>query len=269
MLEAERHALILKLVNERSIVSVGDLVALLEASEATIRRDINALADRGDVRRIRGGAEAVRPRLQAHLVGMPFSLSQDLRVQQKRAIARAAAALIAPSDSLIINGGSTTYALAEFLVDQELDILTNSFAIAAAVLATSKNRITLPGGQIFREQSIVLSPFANDGIQHFWGKTLFTGCFGINRFGVMEADPLIVQAQARLLERAEQVIVLADSTKLRRHSSMIVTPLARVAHLVTDDGATREELESLEQAGLKVTVVPVDDSATGSCSAAG
>src|SRR5205809_5301948 len=118
MLERERHALILKLVNERSIVSVTDLVVLLAASEATIRRDINTMAERGEIRRIRGGAEAIRPRLEAHLVGMPFSLSQDIRVTQKRAIARAAAALIAPGESLIINGGTTTFALAEFLMDQ-------------------------------------------------------------------------------------------------------------------------------------------------------
>ena len=76
MLEKERHNLILKLVNERSIVSVGDLLDLLGASEATIRRDINALAERGEVKRIRGGAEAVRPRHQPHLVGMPFAMSQ-------------------------------------------------------------------------------------------------------------------------------------------------------------------------------------------------
>ena len=116
MLERERHRLILKLVNERSIVSVGELVELLVASEATIRRDINSMAERGEVKRIRGGAEAVRPRLEAHLVGMPFSLSRDIGVAQKRAIARAAADLIVPGDSLIISGGTTTFALAEFLV---------------------------------------------------------------------------------------------------------------------------------------------------------
>ena len=88
MLERERHSLILKLVEERSIVSVGDLLDLLGASEATIRRDINTLAERGEVKRIRGGAEAVRPRHQPHLVGMPFALSQDISVPQKRAIAR-------------------------------------------------------------------------------------------------------------------------------------------------------------------------------------
>ena len=257
MLEKERHNLILKLVEARSIVSVGDLLDLLGASEATIRRDINALAERGEVKRIRGGAEALRPRHQPHLVGMPFAMSQDVSVPQKRAIARAAAALIAPGESIIINGGTTTYALVEFLENSDLDILTNSFPIAAKLLATSRNRITLPGGTIFREQNIVLSPFENDTVASFWGNKLFVGCYGLNRFGMMEADPLIVQAQTKLLKRSEHVIVMADSSKLRRKSSMIVVGLDRINTIVTDDSARPEELEDFRAAGIKVIVAQV------------
>jgi len=259
MLEKERHNLILKLVEERSIVSVGDLLDLLGASEATIRRDINALAERGEVKRIRGGAEAVRPRHQPHLVGMPFAMSQDVNVPQKRAIARASAALIAPGESIIINGGTTTFALVEFLENSDLDILTNSFPIAVKLFSTSRNRITLPGGTIFREQNIVLSPFENDTIESFWGNKLFVGCYGLNRFGMMEADPLIVQAQTKLLKRSEHVIVMADSSKLRRKSAMIVAGLDRINTIVTDDGAKPEELEEFQSAGIKVIVAKVTE----------
>lgn len=259
MLERERHSLILKFVEERSIVSVGDLLDLLGASEATIRRDINTLAEKGQIRRIRGGAEAVRPRHQAHLVGVPFALSQGIRAPQKRAIARAAAALIAPGESVIINGGTTTYALVEFLADHDLDVLTNSFPIAAQLLATSRNRITLPGGTIFREQNIVLSPFSHDAIESFWGNKLFTGCYGINRFGMMEADPLIVQATTKLLARTEDVIVMADSSKLSQRSAMIVTGLEGIATLITDDGARPEDLEPFKATGIKVIVANVSE----------
>jgi DeoR family ulaG and ulaABCDEF operon transcriptional repressor len=260
MLESERHRLILKLVQERSAASVIDLVDLLGASEATIRRDINAMAERGEVRRIRGGAESVNARHQAHLVGMPFSLSQEINVPQKRAIARTAAGLIAKDESIIINGGTTTFALVEFLADHDLDVLTNSFPIAAKLLATSRNRITLPGGAIYREQSIVLSPFKNDSIENFWAKKLFTGCYGLNRFGMMETDPLIVQAETKLLQRAEELVVLADSSKLRQQSAMIVVGLNRITTLVTDDAARAEELEVFKSAGIKVIVAQVAQS---------
>ncbi len=100
----------------------------------------------------------------------------------------------------------------------------------------------------------MLSPFSNDSIDHFWGHKLFTGCYGINRFGMMEADPLIVQAQTKLLKRSEEVIVMADSRKLRQKSAMIVTGLDRIATIITDDGAREEELDVFRTAGIKVVV---------------
>ena len=258
MIEAERHRLIRKLVDERSIVSLSDLVEILGASEATVRRDIGAMAERGEITRIRGGAESVRPRHVAHLVGSPFALSQGIAVAEKRAIGRAASQLIAPGDSMIITGGTTTYALVEFLPPENLDILTNSVPIVTQLLATSRNRVTVPGGTIYREQNIVLSPFEDDASNHFWAKFLFTGCFGLNRFGVMETDPLIVQSQARLLRRCEQLVVMADSRKLRQRSSIIIAGLDRLAVLVTDDGATDSDLEPFRSAGVKVIQAPVD-----------
>ncbi|MCX7176514.1 MAG: DeoR/GlpR family DNA-binding transcription regulator [Proteobacteria bacterium] len=257
MLERERHTIILKLIKDRSIVSVVELAGMLNASEATIRRDINALAEQGAVRRIRGGAESVRPRHEAHLVGMPFAMSQQLCVAEKQAIARAAAKLIAGDESIIIQGGTTTFALVEFLADTDLDILTNSFPIAAKLLETSRNRITLPGGTLFREQNIILSPFDNDAIGNFHAGTMFAGCYGIGRFGIMETDPLIVQAESRLLQRAERLVVMADSRKLRNRSSMIVAGLERISVLITDDGAKPEELEVFRNANIEVIVAPV------------
>jgi DeoR family transcriptional regulator, ulaG and ulaABCDEF operon transcriptional repressor len=258
MLEAERQQLILKIVQERSIVSISDLVEMLDASDATLRRDVNAMAEHGLIKRIRGGAEAIRPRHEAHLVGMPFALSRDLHVPQKRAIARAAAALIEDGDSIIISGGTTTFALVEFLTERTLDILTNSIPIVTQLLSTSRNRVTIPGGTIFREQNIVLSPFDNDTIENFRAEKMFTGCFGINRFGLMETDPQIAQSHSRLLRRTEKVIVMVDSSKLERRSSMIVAGLDRVSILITDEGATDEQLSLFRKAGIDVITAKAD-----------
>ena len=252
MIEAERLRIIRKIVDERSIVSLSELVEILGASEATVRRDIGGLAERGEINRIRGGAESLRPRHEAHLVGSPFALSQGVAAAEKRAIARAAAKLISPGDSIIISGGTTTYALVEFLPPESLDILTNSIPIVRQLLATSRNRVTLPGGTIYREQNIVLSPFEDDCTSHFWAKTLFTGCFGINRFGMMEADPLVVQSLTRMLRRCENLVVMADSRKLRQRSSIIVAGIERISTLITDAGATDAEVEVFRTAGVKV-----------------
>lgn len=249
MLERERQRLILRTAEERSVVSVLDLCELLCASEATIRRDLVAMADRGEIRRVRGGVEALLPRYQPHLVGTPLVLSLDVQVAQKRAIAREAALLIQPGESIIIGGGSTTFCMAEFLERTELDILTNSFPLVAHLVGKSRNRVTVPGGTVYREQSIVLSPF-DDVSRNFCGRTLFIGCYGLNRAGLTENDPLIVQAHNKLLGSAERVVVLADSRKLRQHSAMISIPLSRVGVIITDSEATQAELDPFRAAGI-------------------
>lgn len=252
MLEAERHRIIVKLVEERSVASIADLVETLGASAATVRRDINALAELGKLRRIHGGAESLTPRHESHIAGTPFVLSQTMRAAQKRAIARAAAALIDDGDSIIINGGTTTYALVEFLKQPSLDILTNSLPIITKLLANTKHRVAIPGGKVYREQNIVLSPYDTDTIEHFWGNKLLTGCHGINRFGMMETDPLVVQAETKLLKRADEVIVLADSRKLKQRSPMVVAPLDRISTIVTDDSAKDADLKPFREAGITV-----------------
>jgi DeoR family ulaG and ulaABCDEF operon transcriptional repressor len=149
--------------------------------------------------------------------------------------------------------------MTEFLADRQLDVLTNSIPVLSRLHETSRNRVSVPGGTIFREQNIVISPFEDDTVDSFWAQKLFTGCYGINRHGVMEADPLIVQAQARLLKRAERVIVLADSHKLRQRSPIIVLPLEKVSALITDDAARDEELDELRDAGIKIIIAPLTD----------
>jgi DeoR family ulaG and ulaABCDEF operon transcriptional repressor len=257
MLERERHRLILKLVNERAVVSVPDLVDLLDASEATIRRDINALAESGELKRVRGGAEALNPRHEPHLAGVPFFVNQAVALPEKRAIARAAAGLIGPSDSLIITGGTTTWRLVEFLKDRVCDILTNSFPIAAELLTHSRSRITLPGGTIYREQSLVLSLADCDVVDQFSASILFSGAYALGQQGFMETDPLVAQATRRLLKRAERLVVMVDSRKLRQRSSMVVAPLARISVVITDDGAGDAELAALREAGVEVVIAPV------------
>ncbi len=254
MIERERHAAILQLLRTRQIVSVGELSEALAASLATVRRDINSLEAQGALRRVRGGAEAATAEREPRLAGTPFEVNLSLAVAQKRAIGKAAAALVAPGESLILNGGTTTLAVVEFLPKSGLNILTNSFPVAARLLEATSNRISLPGGMVFPEQSIILSPFEADSISHFRADKMFTGCFGIGRLGMMDTDPLIVKSELRLMQRADRLIVLADSRKLRQGGAMVVVGLDGISTLITDDGATAAELALFRDAGVEVLV---------------
>lgn len=257
MIERERHSAILGLLQDKPVVSVAELVTALGASAATVRRDIAALAAGGELRRVRGGIEAVQARPQMRLAGTPFDEAKATAVAQKRAIGRAAAALVVPGANLIVNGGTTTLAMVEHLPRSGLNVLTNSMPIAQRLLEASSNRVSLPGGTVFREQNIILSPFEADSLENFRAEIMFTGCFGIGRFGMMDADPLIVKSELRLLRLAERLVVLADSRKLRRTGSMVVVGLDRIATLITDDGATEAELAVFREAGVKVILAAV------------
>lgn len=257
MIERERHAAILDLLKEKSIISVAELAGALRTSGATVRRDIGAMARRGELRRIRGGAEAVPPKTEARLAGTPFDVNKSIAVAQKRAIGKAAAALVAAGDNIIINGGTTTLAMVEFLLRKGLNIFTNSFPIAARLIEATNNQVSLPGGTIFREQNIILSPFETDSTDNFRAEKMFTGCFGISRSGMMDTDPLVVKSELRLMRLANQLIVLADSRKLRQGGSMVVVGLDRISTLITDDGATDNELSVFRSAGIEVIVAPL------------
>ncbi len=257
MHERERWQMILKLVRERGVIEVRDLVASTGASSATIRRDLSKLEETGELRRVHGGVEAVNALGPKDLETRGLAASLVLNIEAKRAIARAAVERVRDGESIIINAGSTTFQMVEWLAARQLNILTNSFAIAQALIAGSDNRIVMPGGEIYRKQGIVVSPFDDDSIQHYTATQMFMSCVSIGPMGVIEGDPLITRAEAKLLRRASKLVVLVDSSKFEPRGSIVVCPLSRVGTVITDDGIPDAAREMLERSGIETIVVPV------------
>ncbi len=257
MHEKDRRFAILGAMADRAVVPVRELIRLTGVSSATLRRDLARLEEDGLVRRVHGGVSAPERRPPAALGAPTFNSQRVKNADKKRAIAAVAAGLVTDGESIIINGGSTTFAMVDFLRDRRLNILTNSFPIAEALIHGSENRISLPGGEIYREQGIVLSPFDDDAIQNLHATTMFMSAAAITALGIVEADPLVARGEAKLLSRAERLIVLADSTKFEPKGSLVVCPLSRVSMLVTDDGIGEAALAMLEAAGLEVRIAPV------------
>lgn len=254
MHETERHRIILSAAQDRPVVTVPELCDLTGASEATIRRDIAALHVQGKLRRVRGGAEALNPPAQGGLVGRPFSVNETINIAQKRAIARVAADMCREGEPIIINGGTTTYQMVQHLATKRLPVFTNSFAIAEYLIHNSRNSVVIPGGTIYREQNVILSPFGGVVASHFYAKRMFIGCQGIGPHGLMEADPMVVQSELALIGQAEELIVLADSSKFSGRSSLILCGLDRITAVVTDAGIRDEDRQMLETAGVRLIV---------------
>ena len=259
MHERERWQKILTLVRERRVVRVTTLMSELNASSASLRRDLVKLEQMGQLKRVHGGAEAIEAAQQSHLATRSFGISQTLNADRKRAVAKVAAGMCSDGESIIINAGSTTWFMVEFLRQRRMQVLTNSVPISLELIATSDNRIVLPGGEVFREQGIILSPFDEDAIQHFTASKMFMSCFAISQMGIIEGDPLIARAEAKLLSRAEQLVVIADSSKFEPRGSMVVCQLSRVHTLITDDGAPPHMLELIKSRGVNVIVVEMKE----------
>jgi DeoR family ulaG and ulaABCDEF operon transcriptional repressor len=257
--ETERHRVILSAVQSRPVATVADLVELTGTSEATVRRDIAALHVKGRLRRVRGGAEAVNPPSQSALIGRPYAVNETINAPLKKAIAREAVALCADGEPIIINGGTTTFQMVFPLVDRRLQVFTNSFVIAEHLLRHSKNNVIVPGGTVYREQNIILSPFENDLSRNFYARKMFMGAQGVGPHGIMEADPLLIQAEQKLIGQADELIVMVDSSKFRARSSLILCPLERVDAVITDRGILDEDREMLEAAGVRLIVADAGD----------
>ena len=262
MHETERHRVILAAVQARPVATISDLVEMTGTSEATIRRDISALDMQGRLRRVRGGAEALNPPEQGGLIGRPFAINETINIDAKREIARLAAEMCRDGEPIIINGGTTTFQMVHYLANKRMSVFTNSFAIAEHLLHNSRNSVVIPGGTVYREQNVILSPFGGVVASHFYAKRMFIGCQGLGRHGLMEADPMVVQSELALINQAEELIVLADSSKFSGRSSLILCGLDRITTVITDGGIREEDRTMLEKAGVNLVVAEAGEQGT-------
>jgi DeoR family ulaG and ulaABCDEF operon transcriptional repressor len=255
---AEREQAILELLRDRDFISFSELDRRLDASQATLRRDLGRLEAVGKIVRVRGGARLTQSEGsqsdQGHLHGVPFLENIALHRAEKEAIGKAAAALCVPGESIILDGGSTTLQMCPHLAPLGLQVLTNSLHIVSALLPQANTRISLPAGSVFREQNIILSPFEEDGAARYRASKMFLGAASIGRYGLMQTDVILVQAERRLLARADKTIVLVDSSKFDAPAGHAVCDLEEIDVVVTDKGLTASNAEMLAKAGVKVIV---------------
>lgn len=256
---AEREKLILDALARTGFVTYRDLEAQLDASPATIRRDLGRLERLEKLVRVHGGAKIVsahgsKPEGILHLSGTPFEQAIELNLAQKQAIGKAAAALCEPGEGIMIDGGTTTLQMCPHLDELNLQVLTNSLHIVNALLPQAGTRILLPSGALFREQNIILAPSGEDSMPRFHAPKLFMGAAAVGARGVMQADVVLVAAERRLIDRSEQVILLVDSSKFQSSSGAIVCALDEVDTLITDRGIPLDAARAIEAAGAKLIV---------------
>lgn len=256
----ERDSLILDLIGKTGFVSFKSLEASISASPATLRRDLDRLESKGVIQRVRGGARLVGDetgeRSDVHsLAGVPFHENIDRNRKQKEAIGRAAAALCQPGESIIIDGGSTTLQMCRHLAGLNLQVLTNSLHVVSALLPQPGTRIAVPGGSVFREQNIILGIGGEECMPRVHAPRLFMGAAFVGAQGVMQADVVLAAAERQMIDRAEWVALLVDSSKFAAPSGSVVCGLDELDVIVTDAAISDAHARMIEQAGVRLITV--------------
>lgn len=252
LLTAEREQRILELLRQSTVMKVIELGRELGVSEATIRRDLQSMHERRLLQRVRGGA-TLHPLPLAEPL---FRDKQALNADAKQRIASAALELIADNDQIYLDGGSTVLALARMLsTRRDLTVVTNSL-MAAECLMNAGHRLFLIGGEFRPLSRTLVGPLTASVVASLHVDKAFMGTIGFTLGeGMTTTDPGEAYTKEQVMHRANQVVLLADSSKLGVPSFACSGGIEDVDVLVTEsvDTRFREELETL---GVQVLLAP-------------
>lgn len=249
-LATERWDRLRALLRANRVVRVDELTATLGVSAATVRRDLEELERLGELRRVHGGAVNLGDRLVEPL----FDEKATIHPREKRAIAAVAATCIAPNDTIYLDGGSTVLELARLLIEREdVTVVTNSLR-AAYELAGSGPRVILVGGELRRLSQTFVGPLTRLMLEGLHLRKAFMGTIGLTPDGPTTTDPNEAYTKALVSDRADEVYLLADSSKLGKVALARAGSLARISTLITDRGADAAMLDALRERGLAVVL---------------
>lgn len=248
----ERWQAILGILTELGRIRVGRLAERLGVSEATVRRDLDAMQARGLLQRTHGGA--MRP--QPATFEVSFDESRTRALAEKRAIGRRAAALVGEGDSIIIESGSTTLEFARCLGElRHLTVLTNSLAIARELSANDSIEVMILGGSLRRQSASLVGSWVSEILQNVRVDKAFLGANGISaEFGISAPNPFTAESRRAIIAAARERVALADHSKLGIELLHRVAPLTALDILVTDAAADDAQLLPIREAGVEVLV---------------
>jgi DeoR/GlpR family transcriptional regulator of sugar metabolism len=257
MLIAERRRRILEHVRLRGYASFRDLAGVVGLSESTVRRDLRALAADGLLTKTRGGAG----RLDAGERPLPEPValtdaSDDPVLSARAAIATRAAALVEPGTAVLLGPGRTTYQLAGRLsAIQQLTVVTNSVPVTTALLTAENIDLVMVGGTLRRSINAFVGPLTEGSLQKLRGAQVFVSGEGVTvERGLTTPNVFAAATDMALVAAAQQVVVLADHTKIGRDTMCQTVPTDRIDVLITDRAAEPATLDALVAAGVDVLV---------------
>lgn len=244
---------ILNSIHADGQVFVEELSTRFGVSEVTIRNDLDQLEQKNLLIRARGGAMKIEGR-----VGVDYNLSEKdkLNYQEKVRIGRAAASLISDSEIVLIDSGTTTVEMVKNLNEiKDLTVITNALNIAGVLINNPNVNLTIPGGYLRKNSQSLVGPMAERGLKNFYVDKAFLGVDGFDtKTGLYTPNIEEAHLNELMIEIANEVILLADSSKFKKKSFAYICPVEKIDIVVTDDKIDAEDRKRLEDAGVKVII---------------
>ena len=251
----ERRRAILDQLDQQGRVTVKELSEDLRVSAVTIRQDLRTLEEQGFLERTYGGAVA---RIEkAPLQELSFTVRQSKRHDEKKLMAKAAAALVEDGYSIAIDSSTTAFALAPFLKQYDkLTIVTNSLILAQSFLDHPSTQILLPGGRLRRDSiSLVGQP---ESLPHVNLNIGFFSARGITEgIGASEIDPDEVVVKRAMFKQCVRAVLLVDSSKWGQVAPYTLIPPEQVTHIISTGQAPPDLVRHYRDLGAHVDLLPV------------
>lgn len=253
-----RRARMLDVIRQQGFVSIPELRDSLEVSESTIRRDLESLEESGEARRTHGGVfyTGSVTTVRQFQRGNPSDGAWD----KKRAIALEAAKLVNDHDTVLLDGGSTTYELAKQLVGRPLQIVTNSLPVANLFSASDSVDLVILGGAIHNRTGVTHGPFTDQMLETINVQKAFLSVAGVNEKGFYNSNLLLVETERCMMRSADRTIIVADSTKFGRSSLARMLEWNQVDTLVVDEDLSTLWRDRIDELDTNLILAPLNNS---------
>lgn len=254
MIPTLRREKLMAILRDHGTLEIPELSAHFRVSEMTIRRDLERLEKEGRLYRVRGGA-IIR---ESTVHEPPVFGRAKANVDEKRAIAHLAAKFIQPGESIAFDASTTGLAVAR-VIDRSasLTVVTNNLNVAVELSSHPGISLFLLGGLLRREALSLIGPQGERAMRDFFVDKVFLSAKALSATNSLsDINALEVGMKQAMVERAREVFVLVDHSKLGKQAFLKVLPLELITTVITDDKADPEEVRRLEEAGLQVHIAP-------------
>jgi len=245
---------ILKIVNARGSITVAEAAEKLGVSPDTVRRDFIRLTENGLVRRSHGGIVSIQNTIYGYPAQQGESESRNRKAKQK--IAKKAVSFIKNGSTIILDGGTTTLELAKLAGQfQPLTVLTYGLNIAYEIARFDNITTILFGGIVSNESYAALGPDTVHMIRQYQADTLFLGANALHfERGLMTPNRMQADIKRELLKIADNIIVLADSTKINKSALFAFCSFQEITTFITDENIDEPYQLKLEELGIDIVI---------------